>query len=79
MVSTFDEQVSCGQREFLVSLYLDGDEAARQIAENFARREAAKVVQSPRSKVQGQAAMQIRMRRGPGRRFSGNVVPFLKW
>jgi hypothetical protein len=54
MVSTFDEQIPCGQREFLVSLYQDGDEAARQIAENFARREAAKV-QSSRSKVQGQA------------------------
>jgi hypothetical protein len=50
MVSTFDEQIGCGQREFLVSLYQDGDEGARQIAENFARREAAK------SKAQTQAA-----------------------
>ena len=48
MVSTFDEQIGCGQREFLVSLYQDGDEGARQIAENFARREAAKTkVQTP--------------------------------
>jgi len=53
MVSTFDETTSCGQREFLVSLYQDGDEAARQIAENFARRETAKFVQSPRSNAQG--------------------------
>jgi len=56
MVSTFDEQVPCGQREFLVSLYQDGDEGARQIAENFARREAAKLGQSPKSKIQGQSA-----------------------
>lgn len=53
VVSTFDEQVSCGQREFLVSLYLDGDEAARQIAENFARRETAKSVPGPKSQVHG--------------------------
>jgi hypothetical protein len=52
MVSTFDEHVPCGQREFLVSLYQDGDENARQIAENFARREAAKAVR----KTQGQSA-----------------------
>jgi hypothetical protein len=42
MVSTFDEETRCGQRDFLVALYQDGDEGARQIAENFARREAAK-------------------------------------
>jgi hypothetical protein len=53
MISTFDESIQCGQREFLVSLYQDGDEGARQIAENFARREAAKLVQGPKSKVQG--------------------------
>jgi hypothetical protein len=41
MVSTFDEQVPCGRRDFLVALYQDGDEEARRIAENFARREAA--------------------------------------
>lgn len=50
MVSTFDEQIGCGQREFLVSLYQDGDEGARRIAENFSRREAAK------TKAQTQAA-----------------------
>jgi hypothetical protein len=49
IVSTFDEQIPCGQREFLVSLYLDGDEAARQIAENFARREAAKTAHAAKS------------------------------
>jgi hypothetical protein len=59
VVSTFDEELSCGQRDFLVALYQDGDETARQIAENFARREAAKQGQGPgtreagRSKVQG--------------------------
>jgi hypothetical protein len=52
VVSTFDEPTECGQREFTVSLYLDGDEAARRIAENFGRREAAKNVHSPKSKVQ---------------------------
>jgi len=52
VVSTFDEEIQCGQRVFLIALYQDGDEEARQIAFNFARREAAKV-QSPKSKVQG--------------------------
>jgi len=45
VVSTFDEQFTCGQREFLVALYQDGDEPARRLAENFARREAAKSAQ----------------------------------
>jgi hypothetical protein len=42
MVSSFDEQVTVGHREFLVALHQEGDEGARQLAENFARREAAK-------------------------------------
>ena len=54
MISTFDEETRCGQRDFLVALYQDGDEEARKIAENFARREAAKVVESRKSKVEGQ-------------------------
>jgi hypothetical protein len=54
MISTFDEEIRCGQRDFVVALYQDGDEEARRIAENFARREAAKLVQGPKSKVQGQ-------------------------
>src|SRR5882724_3305293 len=49
VVSTFDEQFTCGQREFLVALYQDGDEPARRLAENFARREAAKTIQGPKS------------------------------
>jgi hypothetical protein len=52
VVSTFDEVVKCGQRDFLVALYQAGDEEARAIAHNFARREAAKTVQSSRAKVQ---------------------------
>ena len=54
MISTFDEETRCGQRDFVVALYQDGDEEARKIAENFARREAAKVVESRKSKVEGQ-------------------------
>jgi hypothetical protein len=54
MISTFDEETRCGQRDFVVALYQDGDEDARRIAENFARREAAKLVQSPKPKVQSQ-------------------------
>jgi hypothetical protein len=46
IISTFDEQITCGNREFLVALYQDGDEAARRLAENFARREAAKLNQA---------------------------------
>jgi hypothetical protein len=56
MISTFDEEMRCGQRDFVVALYQDGDEEARKIAENFARREAAKLVQSPKSKAQGSAS-----------------------
>ncbi len=54
MISTFDEETRCGQRDFVVALYLDRDEEARKIAETFARREAAKLVQGPKSKVQSQ-------------------------
>jgi hypothetical protein len=53
MISTFDEETRCGQREFVVALYQDGDEGARQIAINFARREAAKGVGGQRSEVRG--------------------------
>jgi hypothetical protein len=42
MISSFDERISCGQREFVVSLFQEGDEEARRLAENFARREASK-------------------------------------
>jgi hypothetical protein len=47
LVSTFDEEVSCGRREFVVALYQEGDEPARISAENFARRRAA---EAPNSK-----------------------------
>jgi len=52
VVSTFDEQFTCGSREFLVALYQDGDETARRLAENFARREAVKMNQTSASKPQ---------------------------
>jgi hypothetical protein len=39
-VSSLDQQVSCGQRDFLVALHLEGDVSARTVAEEFARREA---------------------------------------
>lgn len=39
-VSTFDESVCCGQRDFLVPIYQEGDHEARGIAEDFARKEA---------------------------------------
>ena len=39
-VSSLNQQVSCGRRDFLVALYLEGDVAARETAEAFARREA---------------------------------------
>ena len=60
MISTFDEEIRCGQRDFLVALYQDGDAEARKIAENFARREAAKAVESRKSKVEGQAASAVK-------------------
>jgi hypothetical protein len=56
MISSFDEETKCGQRDFVVALYQDGDEDARRIAENFARREAAKMAQSSASNVQGRNA-----------------------
>jgi hypothetical protein len=39
-VSSLNQQVTCGKRDFLVSLYLEGDIVARATAEEFARREA---------------------------------------
>ena len=44
-VSSLNETVACGQRDFLVGLYLEGDEGARTMAEGFARR--AKLPGSP--------------------------------
>jgi hypothetical protein len=38
-VSSLNQQVSCGRREFLVGLYLEGDVTARTTAEEFVRRE----------------------------------------
>jgi hypothetical protein len=41
LVSSLDQSVAAGQREFLVSPYQEGDEAARLRAEQFALRDAA--------------------------------------
>ena len=43
VVSTFDEHVNCGQRDFLVALYQEGDEQARHLAESFSRRRSVEV------------------------------------
>jgi hypothetical protein len=39
-VSSFDESIRCGERDFLVALYQEGDESARVSAEQFAVQEA---------------------------------------
>jgi hypothetical protein len=39
-VSSLDENVRCGERDFLVALYLEGDEAARLQAERLAQQDA---------------------------------------
>jgi len=51
LVSTFDEALTCGQRDFLVALYQEGDENARRAAEEFALR-PRQLVEGPKSKVQ---------------------------
>jgi hypothetical protein len=53
MVTALDENIRCGQRRFVVALYQDGDLEARRIAENFARREAAKTPTQARSASKG--------------------------
>jgi len=58
LVSTFDETLNCGQRDFLVAVYQEGDEQARRTAEEFALRPRAEV-QSPRSQVQSREESQI--------------------
>ena len=40
LVHSLDQPLALGARDFLVGLYLEGDEAARQTAENFCRAEA---------------------------------------
>jgi len=55
VVSTLDERVVCGRREFLVALYQEGDEPARQIAEQVARRPPAP---RPAAKSEPRAARQ---------------------
>jgi hypothetical protein len=52
MVSSLDETLRCGERDFLVALYLEGDEQARLAADNFARREAARIQRPTKSKAQ---------------------------
>jgi hypothetical protein len=61
LVSTFDEEVTCGKRDFVVALYLEGDEPARLSAEAFARRRAAPV-QGSKAKGTGWTAWEM-MRR----------------
>jgi hypothetical protein len=51
VVSTFDEHVNCGQRDFLVALYQEGDEQARHLADSFSRRRSVEV-ESRKSKVE---------------------------
>lgn len=41
LVSSLDEKTLCGQRDFLVSLHLAGDEPARRTAEAFSRAETS--------------------------------------
>jgi hypothetical protein len=41
LVSSLDQTITAGERKFLVALYLEGDEGARQTADEFARRDAA--------------------------------------
>jgi hypothetical protein len=53
-VSSLDERVTAGRRDFLVALYHEGDAAAQTAADNFARRQ--ETVQGPRSKVQSRTA-----------------------
>lgn len=43
MVSALDEETRTSLRQFVVALYQEGDVEARRLAENFARREAAKL------------------------------------
>lgn len=54
-VSTFDEPITCGQRDFLVALYQEGNEQARHTAETSALRPRASEVQGPNSKVQSRS------------------------
>lgn len=49
VVSTFNEEVTCGKREFVVALYQEGDEQARLTAESFARRKAAEASRAPQT------------------------------
>jgi hypothetical protein len=81
MISTFDEETKCGQREFLVALYLDGDEGARKIAENFARREAARTAGSQpsgnqRSDARSQSSEVGGRTAGAGMRWPYDVSPW---
>ncbi len=74
VVSTFDEDIQCGQRVFSVALYQDGDEDARQIAFNFARREAAKA-QGPKSGYPRSGSLQSRSA-DSATRWPGDVSPW---
>ena len=55
LLSTVSEPVNCGQREFLVALYQEGDEQARLKSEELARREAARG-DGPKSKASSQSS-----------------------
>jgi hypothetical protein len=58
VVSSFDEPLICGQRDFLVSLYQSGDEEARRSAEQFALRPPPEL-QAPQAKQPSHPSEQI--------------------
>ena len=60
-VSSLNERVSAGKRDFVVALYQEGDEPARVSAENFARRQG----RSQESGVRSQKTPSNRAKRPP--------------
>ncbi|MDX1948130.1 MAG: hypothetical protein SFU86_22260 [Pirellulaceae bacterium] len=72
LFSSLDETIRCGEREFLVALYQEGDDAARQSAEDFARKEA-----SLRTAARAKPPAKSAGKSGPSRQDGASWLPNL--
>lgn len=64
LVRSLDEQITCGQRRFVMGLYLEGDAQARQAAQDFvaAETDLAQVLSSHRAELERRNRFPLRHR-----------------
>ena len=77
VVRSLDESVACGERDFLVGLYLEGDAQARAAAEQFAASEAQlrSVVRIKGSQITERAYPTLAQKFGAALALNGPAIP----